>query len=162
MNEVCTYCSKAFAEYPLIMSDDADQTVYHAACAVQLATEIMVDLFNFLARLPPMIGCLFSRHPKLLLTHEEVPMQSTNLRQIKAALWDQTFIGATQVSCPMGRVVAIRRRKGQLLAMIRGWGRWYLVESVSIEMQFALPNRRVPQTRGTPASARLKETRGGG
>jgi hypothetical protein len=24
----------------------------------------------------------------------------------------------------MGRVVAIRRRKGQLLAMISGWGRW--------------------------------------
>jgi hypothetical protein len=51
MNEVCTYCSKAFAEYPLIMSDDAEQTVYHAACAVQLATEIMVDLFTFFS--PP-------------------------------------------------------------------------------------------------------------
>ncbi len=34
-------------------------------------------------------------------------------------------IGGTWVSCPMGRVVAIRRRKGQLQAMIRGWGRWY-------------------------------------
>lgn len=60
-------------------------------------------------------------------------MQSTNIRQIKAALWDQAFIGNTQVSCPMGGVVAIRRRKGQLLAMIRGWGRWYPVESVRIE-----------------------------
>jgi hypothetical protein len=40
-------------------------------------------------------------------------------------------------------VMAIRRRKGQLLAMIRGWGRWYPVESVTIEMRVILPNRRV-------------------
>ncbi len=68
-------------------------------------------------------------------------MQSTNIRQIKAALRDQAFSGRTQVRCPMGRVVAISRRKGQLLAMIRGWGRWYPVESVTIETLFALPNR---------------------
>lgn len=41
-------------------------------------------------------------------------MQSTNIRQIKAALWNQAFIGETRVSCPMGQVVGIRRRKGQL------------------------------------------------
>ena len=58
---------------------------------------------------------------------------STDVRQIKAALWDQAFIGMTRVSCPMGRVLAIRRRKRQLQAMIRGWGRWYPVESVRIE-----------------------------
>ena len=34
-------------------------------------------------------------------------MQSTNRRQIKAALWDQAFIGNARVSCLMGRVVAI-------------------------------------------------------
>jgi hypothetical protein len=50
---------------------------------------------------------------------------STDIRQIKAALWDQAFIGRTWVSCPMGRVVGIRRRKGQLFAMVYGWGRWY-------------------------------------
>jgi hypothetical protein len=33
----------------------------------------------------------------------------------------------------MGNIVAIRRRKGQLLVMIRGWGRWFPVESVRIE-----------------------------
>ena len=49
-------------------------------------------------------------------------MQSTNLRQIKAPLWQQAFLGETQVSCPIGRVMAIRRRKGQLLALVRGWG----------------------------------------
>ena len=54
-------------------------------------------------------------------------MQSTNIRQIKAALWEQAFSGGTQVRCPMGRVVAIKKMKGQLQAMIFGWGRWYPV-----------------------------------
>ena len=31
LDELCPYCGSAFAEYPLIMSDDAAQTVYHAA-----------------------------------------------------------------------------------------------------------------------------------
>jgi hypothetical protein len=57
---------------------------------------------------------------------------STDIRQIKAVIFDQAFIGSTWVSCPMGRVVAIRRRKGQLLAMVYGWGRWYPVEHVLI------------------------------
>jgi hypothetical protein len=60
-------------------------------------------------------------------------MQSTNVRQIKEALREQAFRGSTRVSCPMGPVVAARWRKGQLRVMIRGWGRWYTVESVSIE-----------------------------
>ncbi len=60
-------------------------------------------------------------------------MQSTDIRQIKAAIRDQAFIGNARVSCPMGRVVAIRKRKGQLLAMIRGWGRWCSFQSVRIE-----------------------------
>jgi len=47
LDEPCTYCSKALNAYPLIMSDDAKQTVYHAACAVQLATDIMVDVYTF-------------------------------------------------------------------------------------------------------------------
>jgi hypothetical protein len=60
-------------------------------------------------------------------------MPSTNVRQIKAALRDQAFLGNTQVSCPMGLVVAVRGRKEQLRVMIRGWGGWYSVESVRIE-----------------------------
>ena len=60
-------------------------------------------------------------------------MQSTNIRQIKAALWQQAFLGGTQVSCPIGRVMAIRKRQGQLLALVRGWGRWFPVEGVRIE-----------------------------
>ncbi len=60
-------------------------------------------------------------------------MQSTNIKEIKAALWRQAFIGDTWVSCAMGQVVAIRRRKGQLQAMIRGWKCWHAVSSVIIE-----------------------------
>lgn len=47
LDERCPYCGVAFAAYPLIMSEDASQTVYHAACALQLATEVLVDLFTF-------------------------------------------------------------------------------------------------------------------
>ena len=62
-------------------------------------------------------------------------MQSTNIRQIKAALVDQAFIGKARVSCAIGVVVSVRRRKGQLLALVRGWGvRWYPVDSVLIEV----------------------------
>jgi hypothetical protein len=57
---------------------------------------------------------------------------STDIRQIRAAIFDQAFLGRTQVSCSMGRVVGIRQRKGQLLAMVYGWGRWYPVEQVLI------------------------------
>jgi hypothetical protein len=61
-------------------------------------------------------------------------MLSANIRQIKAAIRDQAFRGTARVCCPIGVVVSVRRRKGQLLAMIRGWGgRWYPVECVRIE-----------------------------
>jgi hypothetical protein len=66
-------------------------------------------------------------------------MHSTNVRQIKAALVEQAFHGTTQVRCPWGQVVAVRRWKGQLRVMIRGWGRWYEVESVSIERLVVTP-----------------------
>jgi hypothetical protein len=37
------------------------------------------------------------------------------------------------VSCAIGVVVAVRHSRGQLLALIRGWGgRWYSVDSVYI------------------------------
>jgi len=47
LNELCPYCGSAFADYPLIMSDDADQTVYHVTCALSLASDLLVDLFTF-------------------------------------------------------------------------------------------------------------------
>jgi hypothetical protein len=66
LSKRCQYCSKAEAPYPLILSDDARLAVYHAACAAALATEILVDLYTFPARLLPIPGCLCSRHPKQL------------------------------------------------------------------------------------------------
>jgi hypothetical protein len=39
-------------------------------------------------------------------------MQSTNVRQIKAALVEQAFLGSTRVSCAIGPIVAERREKG--------------------------------------------------
>lgn len=60
-------------------------------------------------------------------------MYSTNTRQIKAALVEQAFHGTTQVRCQWGQVVAVSRWKGQLRVMIRGWRRWYPVESVRID-----------------------------
>lgn len=60
-------------------------------------------------------------------------MRSTHIPQIKAALRDQAFFGKARVCCPIGVVVAVRRRKGQLLALIRGWGRRFPVDDVRIE-----------------------------
>lgn len=51
LEEQCHYCSKPLAAYPLIMSDDTEQPVYHTTCAIQLAADIMVDLFTFFS--PP-------------------------------------------------------------------------------------------------------------
>jgi len=53
--------------------------------------------------------------------------------RLKAALVEQAFHGTTRVRCPWGSVVAVSRWKGQLRVMIRGWRRWYPVESVRIE-----------------------------
>jgi hypothetical protein len=47
LSKRCSYCSKALAAYPLILSDDVCLSVYHAACAAALATEIVVDLYTF-------------------------------------------------------------------------------------------------------------------
>src|SRR5260370_22493854 len=82
---------------------------------------------------------MFSPHPKWLLVYEEGSMQSTELEEIKAALWLQAFHGCTQVKCPLGQVMAIRRRKGHFLALLRGRGRWYPVEAVTIERPLLCP-----------------------
>jgi hypothetical protein len=71
----CQYCSKALAAYPLILSDDARLAVYHAACAAELATEILVDLYTFLRPPAPY-------HPLFVLTASEVvPTDDTVLRE---------------------------------------------------------------------------------
>lgn len=47
LEEQCTYCTKPLAAYPLVLSDDTSQTVYHVACALELATDLLVDLATF-------------------------------------------------------------------------------------------------------------------
>ncbi len=47
LEEPCPYCSKTLAAYQLIMSDDAKQTVDHITCALELATDIIVDVDTF-------------------------------------------------------------------------------------------------------------------
>ena len=36
LSKRCSYCSKALAAYPLIVSDEARLAVYHAACAAEV------------------------------------------------------------------------------------------------------------------------------
>src|SRR5258708_28537057 len=51
LEERCIYCSKQLAVYPLILSDDTDQTVYHITCALELASDLLADVFTFFS--PP-------------------------------------------------------------------------------------------------------------
>src|SRR5712692_2894580 len=70
MGKRCQYCSKALAAYPLILSDDARLAVYHAACAVELATEILVDLYTFLSPPAPYHQLFVLTAPEAAPTHE--------------------------------------------------------------------------------------------
>ena len=53
LEERCCYCERPLAAYPLIMSDDTKQAVYHVTCALELATDLMVDLYTFFSPPPP-------------------------------------------------------------------------------------------------------------
>jgi len=59
LSKRCSYCSKALAAYPLLMSDDTRLAVYHAACALELATDLLIDLYTFF-RPPAPYACLFT------------------------------------------------------------------------------------------------------
>ena len=64
LSEQCPCCGKALATYPLILSDDVEQPVYHAACAIEVATEILVDVSTFFSPPAPydrLFVCDFSR-----------------------------------------------------------------------------------------------------
>ncbi len=66
-------------------------------------------------------------------------MQSNDLEVIKAALWEQAFLGCSKVRCPLGQVTAVRCRKGLLQVLIRGWGRWCEVSDITIERPVLCP-----------------------
>src|SRR5437764_14974759 len=78
LSKRCSYCSKALAAYPLILSDDAGLAVFHAACAAALATEIIVDLYTFF-RPPAPYQQLFVLNPRHeAAAHEEVETYAVN------------------------------------------------------------------------------------
>ncbi|HEU5377161.1 MAG TPA: hypothetical protein VFV38_17150 [Ktedonobacteraceae bacterium] len=61
-------------------------------------------------------------------------MQSTRRCEIHDASLQQAFVSNARVICPMGLVVAVRKPKRQLLAMLKGWsGCWCSVDRVRIE-----------------------------
>ncbi len=61
-------------------------------------------------------------------------MQSTDIEEIKAALWEQSHHPCTRVKWGVAQVMAVRKsKKGHLQALLRGWRNWYPVEAVTIE-----------------------------
>ncbi|MBV9258231.1 MAG: hypothetical protein JO215_09450 [Ktedonobacteraceae bacterium] len=66
-------------------------------------------------------------------------MQSTDIEEIKAALWEQAYHSCTQVKWGVAQVMAVRRNRGQLQAQLRGWSGFRPVESVSIERASLCP-----------------------
>ena len=78
-------------------------------------------------------------------------MQSTDLEEIKAALWEQASHPCTQVRWGVAQVMAARKNRGQLLVLLRGRGRWHPVESVTIERPRLCPTGACDLEDGTPS-----------
>jgi len=81
-------------------------------------------------------------------------MQSTDLEEIKAALWDQASHPCTRVSWGVAQVMAVKCSKGQLLVLLRGRSRWYPVEAVTIERPRLCPTGGCDLEDETPMNAR--------
>jgi hypothetical protein len=64
---------------------------------------------------------------------KEGVVQSTDLEEIKAAIFEQATHPCTRVSWGVAQVMAARRNKGQLQVLLRGFPRWHPVEAVTIE-----------------------------
>ena len=47
LDQRCPHCGSPLNGYALIMSDERGQAVYHIACALELATDLLVDLYTF-------------------------------------------------------------------------------------------------------------------
>ena len=67
-------------------------------------------------------------------------MQSTDIEEIKAALWEQSHHPCTRVKWGVAQVMAVRKsKKGNLQALLRGWGGFRPVDSVTIERAVLCP-----------------------
>lgn len=112
-------------------------TAFSGVRPITYFTKMGSDQWQTLLSSPRLIRTLKSKLPVWCRQYSvkgQRQMQTTDLRQIKAAIFDQAFTGKARVICQVGVVVAIRQRKGQLLAMIKGWGgRWCSVDCVRIE-----------------------------
>src|SRR3954453_1235408 len=75
--------------------------------------------------------CLLSQHRPQ--TEKEAAMQSMDLEEIKAALWEQAYHPCARVRWGMAQVMAVRKSRGQQLVQLRGRGRRHTVEAVTIE-----------------------------
>lgn len=60
-------------------------------------------------------------------------MQSTDIEEIKAAIFEQAFHTCTRVSWGAAQVMSVKKSRGQLLALLRGRPHWYIVSAVTIE-----------------------------
>src|SRR5260370_28185398 len=86
----------------------------------------------------PTSNCLCSiRGMRLSLTKRWRPVQSTDLEEIKAALWEKAYHSCTRVSWGMAQVIAAKRSKGQLLVQLRPRARWDALESVTADQAIA-------------------------
>jgi hypothetical protein len=66
-------------------------------------------------------------------------MQSTDLEEIKTALWEQAFHPCTRVKWGVAQVMAARKSRGQLLVLLRGQKRWHPADAVTIERPRVCP-----------------------
>ena len=66
-------------------------------------------------------------------------MQSSDLEEIKAALWEQASHPCTRVSWGTAQVMAATSTRGQLRVMLRGWTGWHGLQAVTIERPQVCP-----------------------
>jgi hypothetical protein len=76
-------------------------------------------------------------------------MQSTDLEEIKAALFEQAYHPCTRMSWGMTQVMAARKSRGQLLVQLRGRQRCYPVEAVTISRPRQCPTRACDREEAT-------------
>lgn len=74
LEERCCYCSRPLTAYPLILSDDARQNVYHITCALELASDLLADVFTFFsppAPYPPLFVLTIPEAVSNMMLHGE-------------------------------------------------------------------------------------------
>ena len=74
LEERCSYCSRPLAAYPLVISDDPKQTVYHVTRALKLAADFLADLATFFHPPAP-------HQPLYILTPPETKVSQTRAHE---------------------------------------------------------------------------------